>query len=135
MWPRSMVISEFGLDADPALGSLVYAVTNAPGLLASRVKMRSRVLLVVVVGLIFGSLIAGCASPSAAVPQATVRSFLTSWTHRDWAAMSRLVDHAAADFAKVNVVALTNLGVTKASYDAGAVTQHGEMASARVTEH
>ena len=74
-------------------------------------------------------------APQSPGPQATVRSFLSSWTHRDWAAMSRLVDHPPTDFAKVNVVALSDLGVTKASYVAGPVTQHGEMASARVTEH
>jgi cell division protein FtsI/penicillin-binding protein 2 len=81
-----------------------------------------------------GGLLAGCGSSSAAGPQATVRSFLVSWTHRDWAAMSRLVNHPPADFAKVNVVALFDLGVTKASYVAGLVTERAEMANDPVTE-
>jgi cell division protein FtsI/penicillin-binding protein 2 len=49
--------------------------------------------------------------------------------------MSRLVDHPPADFGKVNLVALSDLEVTTASYVAGPITQHGEIASDRVTEH
>jgi len=48
--------------------------------------------------------------------------------------MSRLVDHPPADFATVNMVALSDLGVTKTSYVAGPVTEHGETANFPVTE-
>jgi hypothetical protein len=81
----------------------------------------------------FGGLLAGCGSSSAASPQATVRSFLASWAHRDWSAMSRLVNHPPADFADINAGALADLGVSRANYVAGLISEQGEVATAQVT--
>ena len=82
----------------------------------------------------FGSLLAGCGSSSAVSPQATVRSFLASWTQRNWEAMSRLVDRPPANFANINATALADLGVSKANYVAGPVNEQGQTATAQITE-
>src|SRR5229473_5891043 len=103
------------------------------GSLQRRRKTPSHVRLVLA-GLTIGSLLAGCGSSSPASPQTTVRSFLANWTHRDWGAMSRLVDRAPADFASINTTALEDLGVSMANYVAGTVTEHGDIATARVAE-
>jgi len=105
-----------------------------PCLLARRKKTPSLFRLVVA-GLLLGGLLAGCGNASAAGPQVTVQSFVTSWTQHDWKAMSRLVYRAPADFATLNASALSDLGVSKADYVAGSVNEEGGLATARVTEH
>jgi cell division protein FtsI/penicillin-binding protein 2 len=80
-----------------------------------------------------GLLLAGCGG-SSSTPQATLKTFLTAWQARDWAAMKRHVASAPADFASVNASAFTALGVTSARFTAGRVTRKGSTASAPVTE-
>jgi hypothetical protein len=79
-------------------------------------------------------LLAGCAGSSVPGPRATVRAFLAGWAARDWAQMRRLVVHPPANFTTVNAAALSDLGVTKASYLAGSITASGGTAGAELTE-
>ena len=84
--------------------------------------------------IMLGGLLGGCAGSSTPAPGTTVRSFLTNWARRDWAAMSRLVERPPADFEQINAAALSDLGVTKARYIAGLTTQDAGVAESRITE-
>jgi cell division protein FtsI/penicillin-binding protein 2 len=84
-------------------------------------------------GAVAGTALAGCAGGP--VPQSTASSFLAAWTARDWPAMRALVASPPADFAAVNAAALADLGVTKASYQAGKLRVSGSTAREPVTEH
>jgi cell division protein FtsI/penicillin-binding protein 2 len=80
-----------------------------------------------------GGLLAGCSSgPS---PQSTASSFLNDWAKRDWPAMRALVASPPANFAAVNTAALSDLTVTKASYQAGQLRESGDSAREPVTAH
>ena len=76
-----------------------------------------------------GLLTACSGAPSA---QDVASSYLADWAKHDWPAMRALVARPPASFAAVNAAALSDLGVTKASYVSGPVTQNGT--SARVPE-
>jgi hypothetical protein len=82
------------------------------------------------------AVLSACASP-APTPQATLSRFLAEWGKGDWAAMRRQVARPPADFAAVNAAAFTALGITRATFTAGAVTTaaSGATARVRVTEH
>ena len=71
---------------------------------------------------------------SSSTPQATLHSYLTAWSHGEWAAMRKLVATPPATFATANAAAFSALGVTTASFNAGRVTQKGSNAQARVTQ-
>ena len=77
--------------------------------------------------------LAGCGGPTS-TPQATLHSYLTAWSHGDWAAMRKLVATPPATFTSVNAGAFSALGVRTASFSAGRVSQKGSKAQARVTE-
>jgi cell division protein FtsI/penicillin-binding protein 2 len=48
--------------------------------------------------------------------------------------MNRLIEHPPADFTSVNTAALSDLGVTRASYLAGAITESAASGTAQITE-
>jgi cell division protein FtsI/penicillin-binding protein 2 len=77
--------------------------------------------------------LAGCGG-SSSTPQATLHSYLTAWSHGDWAAMRKLVATPPATFTAANADAFSALGVRTASFSAGRVSQKGSKAQARVTE-
>ncbi|HTU97168.1 MAG TPA: penicillin-binding transpeptidase domain-containing protein [Solirubrobacteraceae bacterium] len=71
---------------------------------------------------------------SSSTPQATLHSYLTAWSHGDWAAMRKLVATPPATFTTANAAAFTALGVKTATFSAGRVTQKGSKAHAGVTQ-
>src|SRR5215469_7105 len=78
------------------------------------------------------ALLTACSgAPSA---QDVANSYLADWAKRDWPAMRALVARPPASFTTVNAAAVSDLGVTKASY-VGVVTQNGNSARALVTQH
>jgi cell division protein FtsI/penicillin-binding protein 2 len=77
--------------------------------------------------------LAGCGG-SSSTPQATLHSYLTAWSHGDWAAMRKLVATPPATFTAANAGAFSALGVRSAGFSAGRVRQKGAKAQARVTE-
>lgn len=100
------------------------------------VRARRRALGASAVGMLLA--VAGCTSaraPSAATPQATASSFLSDWSHKDWAGMRRLTAKPPADFTAVNQAAFTSLGVTAASFSPGRMRTSGTRARQDVTEH
>ncbi|HYK68607.1 MAG TPA: penicillin-binding transpeptidase domain-containing protein [Streptosporangiaceae bacterium] len=84
------------------------------------------------VALAAGLLVACSGAPSA---QDVANSYLADWARRDWPAMRALVARPPASFAAVNAAALSDLGVTKASYSGGSLTQTGNSAREPVTQH
>ncbi len=75
----------------------------------------------------------GCGG-SSSTPQATLHSYLTAWSHGDWAAMRKLVATPPATFTTANAGAFAALGVKTASFSAGRVTQKDAKAHARVSQ-
>jgi cell division protein FtsI/penicillin-binding protein 2 len=82
------------------------------------------------------AVLSACASTTPS-PQATLSRFLTAWGAGSWTAMRREVARPPAGFASVNAAAFTALGVTRASFTAGAIStaSSGKTARVRVTEH
>ena len=80
-------------------------------------------------------LIAACGGIQA-TPRATLSRYLTAWAKGDWTAMRRQVIDPPGDFISVNTSAFSALGVSHASFIAGAVTtsKSATSASAKVTE-
>jgi len=79
-----------------------------------------------------GALLTACsAAPSA---HDVASSYLADWANRDWPAMRALVARPPASFTAVNAAALTDIGVTRASYVGGPITQNGNSARERVTQ-
>ena len=85
-----------------------------------------------VVALATALLTACSGAPSA---QDVANSYLADWARHDWPAMRALVARPPASFTAVNAAALSDLGVTKASYAGGSLTQNGNSARLRVTQH
>ena len=83
--------------------------------------------------LLLAGLLGACGSASAG-PQSTVGSFLAGWAARDWPSMRHFVTSPPAAFASINAAALSDLGVTKASYQAGSPVVSGTAARVPVTE-
>ena len=79
------------------------------------------------------ALLTACSSAPSA--QDVANSYLADWAKRDWPAMRALVARPPASFTAVNAAAVSDLGVTKASYVGGVVTQNGNSARALVTQH
>jgi cell division protein FtsI/penicillin-binding protein 2 len=71
---------------------------------------------------------------SSSTPQSTLHSYLTAWSHGDWAAMRKLAATPPAAFTAANAAAFSGLGVKAATFGAGRVSQKGSKAQARVTE-
>jgi cell division protein FtsI/penicillin-binding protein 2 len=76
---------------------------------------------------------AACGGTSS-TPQATLHSYLTAWSHGDWAAMRKLVAAPPATFTTANAQAFNALGVKAATFSAGRVAEKGSKAQARVTQ-
>ena len=66
-----------------------------------------------------GALLTGCSGAPSARDVAS--NYLTDWANRDWPAMRALVARPPASFTAVNAAALSDLGVTRASYAGGRV--------------
>jgi cell division protein FtsI/penicillin-binding protein 2 len=81
-------------------------------------------------------LVAACGG-SQVTPQATLSRYLAAWAKGDWTAMRSQVIDPPGDFISVNAAAFSALGVSRASFAAGAVTRSksGRSAGAKVTEH
>ncbi|MCU4186841.1 hypothetical protein K6U06_20920 [Acidiferrimicrobium sp. IK] len=77
---------------------------------------------------------AGCGSSSPG-PGVTVSGFVAALSHKDYAAAASLVDAPPADLAATYQAAATDLGVTAASYQAGAPVTKGSTATAPLTWH
>ena len=90
----------------------------------------------VVVAAVLSTVLSACAA-SAPSPQPTLSRYLAAWGTGDWAAMRRQVARPPADFTSVNAAEFAALGVTHASFTAGAITTtpSGKAASVRVTQH
>jgi hypothetical protein len=86
-----------------------------------------------VAGALAAAFLTACSGASSA--QAVANSYLADWGRRDWPAMRALVARPPASFSAVNAAALGDLGVTKASYAGGTVTQNGNSAREPVTQH
>jgi len=86
----------------------------------------------VAIALTTGLLTACSSAPSA---QDVANSYLADWTTRDWPGMRALVARPPASFTAINAAALSDLGVTKASYAGGTLTQNGTSAREPVTQH
>ncbi|MGH2896734.1 MAG: penicillin-binding transpeptidase domain-containing protein [Solirubrobacteraceae bacterium] len=71
---------------------------------------------------------------SSSTPLATLHSYLTAWSHGDWAAMRKLVATPSVTFTTSNAGAFSALAVKTAEFSAGRVSQKGSKAQARVTE-
>ncbi|HUE07382.1 MAG TPA: penicillin-binding transpeptidase domain-containing protein [Acidimicrobiales bacterium] len=92
-------------------------------------------MLVVAGGVVAASgLLAACGG-GAAGPDGTVSQYLAAWGHQDYRAMERLVDKPPADFVSFNRRVASDLRLTTAAYDKGAVTTNGSGATAVVTSH
>lgn len=84
------------------------------------------------VALVAALLTACSGTPSA---QDVANSYLSDWARRDWPAMRALVARPPASFTTVSAAALSDIGVTRASYTGGPVTQSGTSARVPVTQH
>src|ERR1700744_124531 len=65
---------------------------------------------------------------SSSTPQSTLHSYLTAWSHGDWAAMRKLAATPPATFTTANAAAFSELGVKAATFGAGRVSQKGSKA-------
>ncbi len=83
--------------------------------------------------LLAAACLAACGG-SSSTPQATLHSYLTAWSHGDWAAMRKVVATPPPHFISANTAAFKALGVTTASFTAGRVTQKNAKAQARVSQ-
>jgi Penicillin binding protein transpeptidase domain/Penicillin-binding Protein dimerisation domain/NTF2-like N-terminal transpeptidase domain len=78
------------------------------------------------------ALLTACSgAPSA---QDVANSYLADWAKRDWPAMRALVARPPASFTSVNAAALSDIGVVRASYAGGPLTQNGSSAREPVTQ-
>ena len=68
-------------------------------------------------------------------PQVNASAFLSDWTARNWQGMRQLADTPPPDFTAVNQAAITDLGITKASFTTGTMVTKDNTASEPVTEH
>ena len=64
-----------------------------------------------------------------------VQRYLAAWSQGDFPAMANLVSHPPTDFVTYNRQVATDLGLTKATHDLGAVTTSGSTGTAGVTSH
>lgn len=79
------------------------------------------------------ALLTACSgAPSA---QDVANRYLADWGRRDWPAMRALAARPPASFTAVNASGLRDLGVTRASYAGGPLTQNGTAAREPVTQH
>jgi cell division protein FtsI/penicillin-binding protein 2 len=79
-------------------------------------------------------LLAAC-SGTAPGPDGTASQYLSAWGHQDYKAMQRLVARPPADFVSFNRRVASDLRLTTATYDLGAVSTRGSDATAAVTSH
>jgi cell division protein FtsI/penicillin-binding protein 2 len=79
-------------------------------------------------------LLAACGG-GASGPNGTVSQYLAAWGHQDYRAMQRLVSKPPADFVSFNRRVASDLRLTTATYDLGAVSTNGSNATAAVTSH
>jgi cell division protein FtsI/penicillin-binding protein 2 len=79
-------------------------------------------------------LLAACGG-GAAGPTSTVSEYLSAWGHQDYRAMERLVTKPPADFVSFNRNVASDLRLTRATYDQGALSTTGSHATAAVTSH
>src|ERR1700760_4497721 len=111
---------------------MLLGMSSAPGIVRSVTHRRlTATAIVAAVGAIVA--LAGCGG-SSSTPQATLHSYLTAWSHGDWAAMRKLVATPPATFTTANTAAFGALGVKAATFTAGRVSEKGSKAQARVTE-
>jgi cell division protein FtsI/penicillin-binding protein 2 len=75
----------------------------------------------------------GACGGSSSTPQHTLHSYLTAWSHGDWAAMRMLVASPPATFTTANTGAFSALGISTATFGAGRVSQKGAKAQAPVS--
>jgi cell division protein FtsI/penicillin-binding protein 2 len=61
--------------------------------------------------------------------------YLQAWSARQWSTMAQLVDQPPPDFTAVNSAALSDLGITTASFTAGPTVVNAQTTTATVTEH
>ena len=99
--------------------------------LSDRATAALRIVAVLAIG---GSLLSACSSNSGG-PQATVQRYLAAWSAGDYAAMAGLVSHPPKDFVAVNRRLASDLKLTKATHDLGAVSTNGSSGTADVTSH
>jgi len=99
--------------------------------LSGRSRAALRIATLLVVG---GSLLSACGSSSAG-PTTMVQKYLAAWSKGDYAAMATLVSHPPADFVTFNRRVATDLDLTKATHDVGAVSTSGSTGTAQVTSH
>ena len=85
--------------------------------------------LVVVAGLLAAC---GAGTPG---PDAAVDHYLTAWDHQDYRSMARLVAKPPSDFASFNRAVASDLHLTAATHDAGAVSTSGSNATTPITSH
>jgi len=77
----------------------------------------------------------GLTSCGSSGPDQTASAFVTAWGHKDYAAMTALVDAPPTDFAATYTTAATDLDITSASHVAGTAVIHGSTAVAPLTSH
>jgi cell division protein FtsI/penicillin-binding protein 2 len=109
---------------------MLLGMSRAPGIVQPVTYRRLTATVAAVVAVVA---LAGCGG-SSSTPQATLHSYLTAWSHGDWAAMRKLVAAPPATFTTANAGAFTALGVKTASFSAGRVTQKNAKAHARVSQ-
>ena len=64
-----------------------------------------------------------------------MQRYLAAWSAGDYAAMAGLVSHPPKDFVAVNRRLASDLKLTKATHDLGAVSTNGSSGTADVTSH
>lgn len=88
-----------------------------------------------------GPLLAGCGGSAPPKPGPTLHTFLTAWSHGDWATMRGVVDAPPADFRAMNAQVFSALGVHQATFNAGPIHtveakgKRPETATAEVAAH
>ncbi len=99
------------------------------------VHNQARGALVVAVGILAAAgLLAACGG-GAPGPDAIVHRYLSAWDHEDYRSMARLVAKPPSDFVSFNRKVASNLHLTAATHDAGAISSNGSNATAPITNH
>jgi cell division protein FtsI/penicillin-binding protein 2 len=80
-------------------------------------------------------LLAACGGGGAPGPEATVSKYLSAWDHQDYRTMARLVAKPPSDFVSFNRRVSSDLHLTAATHDAGAVSTTDSNATAPITSH
>ena len=111
---------------------MLLGMSTPPGIVRS-VTHRRLTATAIVAATVALLALAGCGG-SSSTPQATLHSYLTAWSHGDWAAMRKLVAVPPATFTAANTEAFTALGVKSGQFSAGRVTTKGAKAHARVSQ-